>query len=103
MMSPDRSSGPPSSRYPSSETLELVRTSLSRYLRGDDKDEQVCEALLVLAREAQERRLNAEHMLVAFKDVWSKLPEVRAIRGEADERRLREHLITLCIDSYYSR
>ena len=103
MMAPDRSSGSPTSRYPSAETVELVRASLSRYLRGEEKDDQVCEALVVLAREAQERKLNAEHMLVAFKDVWGKMPEVRAIKLEADERRLRDHLITLCIDSYYKR
>lgn len=103
MMSPDRSSGTHGGRYPSPETLELMRAALSRYLRGEDKDEQVCEALEALAKEAQERKLNAEHMLVAFKELWAAMPEVRAIKREADERGLREHLITLCIDVYYKR
>ena len=100
MMSPNRSHDE-GGRYPSRETLDLVRQALARYLSGAIDDEAVCEALGVLASEAQERRLNAEHMLVAFKAAWSELPEVRAIRDPAERRRKLDHLVSFCIDAYY--
>ena len=100
MMSPHRSHDD-GGRYPSHETLELVRRALAWYLSGAIDDDQVCEALATLAAEAQERKLNAEHMLVAFKATWSELPEVRAIRDPAERRRLLDHLVSFCIDAYY--
>ena len=88
-------------RYPTDETLELLRTSLARYLGGDIDEDEICRALEVLAREAQERRLNAEHMLIAFKAIWGQLAEVKAIGDAQERKRLLDHLVTFCIDAYY--
>jgi hypothetical protein len=103
MMAPDRSHESNGGRYPSRKTLELLRTALARYLHGAIDDEQVCDALDALAREAQDRQLHAEHMLIAFKQVWGGMPEVRAIQNTAERRRLLDHLVKLCIDAYYRR
>ena len=96
-----RSPGSNGGRYPTDETLQLVRMSLARYLSGDMDEEQVCRALEVLAREARERRLNAEHMLIAFKAIWGELAEVQAINDAQERKRLLDHLVTFCIDAYY--
>lgn len=102
MMAPDRSNES-DGRFPSQEALELLRGSLSRFI-GDSGDEQaVCEALNSLAREARERQLYAEHMLIALKRVWGELPEAQAIPTDAERKRLLSRVVTLCIDTFYKR
>jgi hypothetical protein len=102
MMAPDRSdeSG---GRFPSREALELLRASLSRYIRDGSDEQPVCDALAALAREAQDRKLYAEHMLLAFKRVWGEMPEVLTIPSELDRKQMLSRLVTLCIDTYYKR
>lgn len=102
-MAPDRSNEFEGGRFPSRESLEMLRSALSRYVRGPTDDVQVCEALAVLAKEASERKLYAEHMLIAFKRVWAEMPEVQAIPNEKERQRLLDHLVKLCIDAYYKR
>ncbi len=101
-MAPDRSNES-GGRFPSPEALELLRASLSRYVTDGGDEQPVCDALSTLAREAQERQLYAEHMLIAFKRVWTEMPEVQAIPLEAERKRLLSHLVKLCIDTYYKR
>ena len=101
MMAPDRSNES-GGRFPSPEALELLRGSLAEYIRNGS-DQRVCDALTELAREAQERKLYAEQMLIALKQVWNEMPEVQAIPAEADRKRMLGQLVKLCIDSYYKR
>lgn len=102
MMAPDRSDESEGGQFPSPESLEILRAALSRYLAtGDEKP--VCAALDVLAREAHERKLYAERMLVAFKRVWADMAEVQAMPSDKERRRLLDRLVKLCIDAYYSR
>jgi hypothetical protein len=103
MMAPDRSNESEGGRFPSREALERLRVSLSGYLPDGRDEKPVCEALSVLAREAYDRKLYAEHMLIAFKRVWFEMPEVHAMADEAERKRLLAHLVKLCIDSYYKR
>ena len=103
MMAPNRSRLSNGERYPSSETLAIVQAALARYLGGAPDDEQICDALEVLAQEAKDHRLHAEDVLIAFKQVWSELPEVLAIRDAAEQRTLLDHLIKLCLDAVYKR
>ena len=102
MMAPDRSSESEGGQFPSRESLELLRAALSRYV-ATAEEAQVCEALGVLAREAQERKLYAERMLVAFKRVWAEMAEVQAMPSEKERKRLLDRVVRLCIDAYYAR
>src|SRR5690349_2506002 len=102
MMAPDRSNES-GGRFPSREALDLLRGSLSRYF-VDSRDEQpVCDALGQLAREAQERKLYAEHMLIALKQVWNDMPEVKALPSDEERKRVLGRLVKLCIDWYCKR
>jgi hypothetical protein len=103
MMAPDRSNQSEGGRYPSDEALGRLRSALSRFVEGSSDETDVCSALAVLAAEAQNRQLYAEHMLIAFKRVWAEMPEVQSIPDEAERRRLLARLVKLCIDSYYAR
>ena len=100
-MAPDRSNES-GGRFPSREALDLLRGSLSRYF-ADTDEQPVCDALTALAREAQERKLYAEHMLIALKQVWSEMPEVQALPDDAERKRVLGRLVKLCIDTYYRR
>jgi hypothetical protein len=102
MMAPDRSNESEGGQFPSREALEMLRAALSGYIStGEEK--HVCDALAVLAREAQERKLYAERMLVAFKRVWGEMAEVQAMPSEKERKRLLDRLVRLCIDAYYAR
>ena len=101
MMAPDRSNESEAGQYPSNESLETLRRALSGYI-ANREEKPVCDALTVLAREAQERKLYAERMLVAFKRVWGEMPEVRALASEKERKRLLDRLVRLCIDAYYT-
>ena len=102
-MAPDRSNESGGERFPSVGALTLLRGALSRFVKDGDDEQPVCEALKVLAREALERKLYAEHMLIALKRVWGDMPEVQAIPAEAERKRLLGRLVKLCIDTYYKR
>ena len=102
MMAPDRSNES-GGRFPSREALDLLRAALSRYIADSADEQPVCEALNVLAREAQDRQLYAEHMLIAFKRVWGDRPDVQKFPTEAERKRVLDRLVKMCIDTYYKR
>ena len=54
-----------------------------------------------LVREARERALRAEEVLVEVKEVLSTLPELDAPERRRESARFREQLITRCIKAYY--
>ncbi|MDQ3698704.1 MAG: hypothetical protein M3373_11875 [Gemmatimonadota bacterium] len=102
MMAPHRSHDSNGGRFPSDETLDRLRTALIRYLEDDAKDEtEVCAALEVLAKEAHDRKLRAEDMLVAFKTLWNALPQVTAHADRVEQRKILDHLVRFCIDAFY--
>jgi hypothetical protein len=104
MTAQDRSNGSNGSngeRFPSPETTDALRTALVAVLGGHGTEDEVCAALGRMAREAHDRRLHAEHMLVAFKRIWNDMAEVRAIPSGADRQRRLARLVKLCIDIYY--
>jgi hypothetical protein len=103
MMAPDRPNESEGGRFPSREALSLLRGALSRYITSGRDEQPVCDALAVLALEAQDRKLYAEQMLIAFKRVWADLPEVQSIPGEGERKRILDRVVKLCIDSYYKR
>jgi DNA-binding NarL/FixJ family response regulator len=85
----------------SGEALEALRVSLSAYLRSPSETEGLREAIRAAAAEARERRVLPEQLLVALKQVWSSLPEVRAIRDPAEHAKLLQRAVTICIGEYY--
>lgn len=55
------------------------------------------QAMCACAREAQ---LPIERVLVALKQEWHEMPEVRALR-RPDAVAVLERVVTMCIDEYY--
>lgn len=106
MMVPAHSDDREDGRFPSDEARVGLQAALGAFVRSDRSpadEERVCEALEHLAREARDRQLYGEHLLVAVKRVWQDMPEVRALRESGERQRLLDRLVTLCIDAYYRR
>ena len=62
---------------------------------------RISEALARVCAEARRENIPAERLLVAFKGVWSTLPEVRQLPGHRAADEVRD-LVTLCIERYYA-
>jgi hypothetical protein len=52
--------------------------------------------------EAREKYIQAEHVLIALKDIWYELPQMRATANIEEQQRLLQSVVTLCIREYYS-
>ena len=87
----------------SPESTLALRKAFRRHLSGppDAAATEVSAALSQVCSEARRVQIPAERLLVAFKGIWSSLPEVRKMppHQAADEVR---SLVTLCIERYYS-
>jgi hypothetical protein len=101
MMAAHDSSSPPPSRLPD-ETVHALREALRRYLSNGLTPGPLQAALLLTAREARERDILPEQLLIALKDVWNSLPEVRAMTDNGQQVRLLQRVVTMCIKEYYS-
>ncbi len=87
----------------SPESTVALREAFRRHLADPSAPAaaDVTAALGRVCNEARRERIPAERLLVAFKGIWSALPEVRQMppHQAADEVR---NLVTLCIERYYA-
>ena len=92
----------PESRPLSEPTLELLRRAIHQRRQSPAiGDEELHAALQVVAAEAREHSLRPEELIVALKQVIDEVPGVRSNSG--DDRRLREWIVTTCIQAYFDR
>jgi hypothetical protein len=98
--------GPPPG--PPSECTALLRAVADRVARsardGDPRrglDEGGREALDVACRAARERGLQAEHVVLALKELWRVLPEPRQLERH-DAHAALAYLVTECVTAFYA-
>lgn len=84
------------------ETLAGVRDALGRSLDGGAGPDELRDALRALSREARERGMRAEQILVVLKELWTTVPQVRRTGGREQEGALLQRAVTLCINEYYA-
>jgi hypothetical protein len=93
---------PPSGRI-SPAVLALLRESLTRWAGGDGSDDSTLrDALHAIAREARDKGIPAEEVLVTLKTTWFDLvgPPTMPHTTASGQRRL-DQLVTACIKAYY--
>lgn len=100
MMMAYDSSQTPASRLEAA-TIDALRAALREYLASSSTT-ALRASLVRMATEAREKLILPEHMLIALKDIWSALPEVRAISDAGEQTRLQQRVVTMCITEYYS-
>ncbi len=101
MMMAHDSSNQPTSRL-DGDTLDAVRVALRGYLADSADSGALQAALQRMSVEAREKEILPERLLVALKDLWSLLPEVRAINDTGAQLRMQQRVVTMCIKEYYS-
>jgi hypothetical protein len=101
MMMAHDSSGTPPSRL-DDETVSAVRHALRAYLSDSTDPSALQASLLVMASEARARAILPEQLLIALKDVWNTLPEVRSMTDTRQQIGMLQRVVTMCIKEYYS-
>src|SRR5438105_4936132 len=81
-------------------TCVAVRRLMHAYREGWPLDGRLTTAARIVTEDARERRFPAAQMLVALKQAWAALDEVRSI-SPTDSRELLGRLVTLSIEAYY--
>jgi hypothetical protein len=81
--------------------LMLLRRVLHAYREGWLLESRVAAAARTIADDARLHGLTAERMLVAMKESWGTLDDVRRL-APGDARALRDRLVTLAIRAFYA-
>ena len=84
------------------ETLAAVREALGRSLEGAASGDELRVALRDMAREARDRGLRAEQILIVLKELWGTVPQVRRASGREQQTALLQRAVTTCINEYYT-
>jgi hypothetical protein len=100
MMAFDSSKTPPSRL--DDETMDAMRLALREYLSDTTEPASVQRALLTMAAEARTKSIPPEQLLVALKEVWGSLPEVKAMSDMRRQTTLLQRIVTMCIREYYA-
>jgi len=100
MMAHDPGATPPNSL--AAETVVLVRNALDGLVKTPTSDGKLLrEALQILAREAREKGVPPEQLLVVLKETWYALPALHSVQEPAEQVRLLQRVVTMCIKEYY--
>jgi hypothetical protein len=87
----------------SESTMQELRSALTTQLKHPDGPVPEVTALLrKIAREAQSSGVRPEQLLVAFKETWNSVADSMRPRSPEQYERIRENLVTLCIQAYYA-
>jgi hypothetical protein len=80
-----------------------LRAALAEQLKKPDAPTPELSALLQrIAREARQANLRPEQLILIFKELWNSLGDsLRAQNGEQYER-VKQRLVTVCIQAYYA-
>jgi hypothetical protein len=80
---------------------ELRQAVLLLWTAPESIDGRLGSAMDTLVREARERALRAEDVLIEVKGLLAGLPELDAPDRRMESARFREQLVTRCIKAYY--
>ena len=98
-MAHDSGSGPAAL---ATETIEAVRSALEQYVDSPVQGNGLQTVLRNLTKEAHDKSVPPEQLLVVLKDVWFSLPSVRGMNDTGDQVQLLQRIVTMCIKEYYA-
>jgi hypothetical protein len=86
------------------ETVDSVRRALQRYVQASTSEPapELGTALHALAREAREKAVPPEELLVTLKGVWQALPDVEKARDPTEQTVILQRVVTMCIKEYFA-
>jgi hypothetical protein len=83
--------------------MKELRTALTEQLKRPNAPTPELSSLLRrVAHEAREKSVPCEQLIVIFKQLWNSLAESLRPQNADQYERIRERLVTLCIQAYYA-
>lgn len=83
--------------------MNELRTALTDQLkRPDGPTPELADLLKKVGREAHENNVRPEQLIVIFKQLWNSLAESLRPQNADQYERVRQRLVTLCIQAYYA-
>ena len=92
---------PPSPPRLEPETMDVLRSALDKAAGRGHHSDELHDALCLAARDARDKGIQAEQLLLIMKELWHSLPELRRVSDTERQTELLQELITLCIQRYY--
>ena len=87
----------------SESTMKELRKALTEQLKQPDGPTPELTALLHnVAAEAREKHLRPEQLIMLFKQLWNSLAESLRPQHPDQYEKVRQRLVTLCIQAYYA-
>ena len=83
--------------------MKELRSALTEQLKHPDAPTPELATLLKkVAQEAREQSIPPEELIVVFKQLWNSLAESLRPQNADQYERVRQRLVTLCIQAYYA-
>lgn len=84
------------------ETLAALTNALATSMEQGNHADGLRELLYTAAREARDKGIQAERLLLILKEIWYSLPAVSNAPSSMAEQALLQELISHCIQQYYA-
>jgi hemoglobin-like flavoprotein len=83
--------------------MKELRTALTEQLKRPERPTpELTDLLKKIAHEAHEKDIRPEELIVVFKQLWNSLAESLRPQNADQYERIRQKLVTLCIQAYYA-
>jgi len=83
--------------------MKEMRSALTEQLkRPDGPTPELASLLKRVAQEARDQSIPPEGLIVLFKQLWNSLAESLRPQNADQYERVRQRLVTLCIQAYYA-
>ena len=83
--------------------MKELRAALTEQLQDPDgPTPELARLLKKVGVEARQKSIKPEELIVTFKQLWNSLAESLRPQNPEQQERVRQNLVTLCIQAYYA-
>jgi DNA primase len=87
----------------SERTMKELQAALTEQLKSPNgPTPELTRLLRKVGAEARQNNVKPEQLLVIFKQLWNSLAESLRLQNPEQHERVRQNLVTLCIQAYYA-
>lgn len=87
----------------SDSTIKELQAALTEQLKSPDgPTPELTKLLKKVGAEARQKDIKPEQLIVIFKGLWNSLAESLRPQDPEQQERVRQNLVTLCIQAYYA-
>jgi len=84
-------------------TMRELRAALTEQMKQPNgPTPELAKLLKKVGTEARQKEIRPEELLVIFKRLWNSLAESIPPQNAEQHERIRQNLVTLCIQAYYA-